>query len=167
MMQHFQLTQQHTVMIITQHIVLSYQFNIRLLQFIHTVIKHVVHTQAYSTNKHKDAVDILSTVIQFNSHSAPKKTIVTMTIIYFSTTQRDMCEKHQEFVTNASYHPKIISANNNGCISTKQFATVVENQSTKQVVVAMHTHISIRIGETFLSIKQYKVIKHKESDFLT
>jgi hypothetical protein len=72
------------------------------------VIDHVVHTQAYSTNKHKDAVDILSTVIQFSSHSAPKKTIVTMTIIYFATTQRDMREKHQAFVTNASYHPKLL-----------------------------------------------------------
>jgi hypothetical protein len=103
-------------MIITQDIVLSYQFNIRFLRFSHTVIDHVVHTQAYSTNKHKDVGDILSIVIHFNSHSSPKKTIVTMTIIYFSTTQCDMREKHQEFVTNAIYHPKIISANTSDCI---------------------------------------------------
>jgi hypothetical protein len=43
-------------------------------------------------------------------------------------TQRDTRE-YQEFVTNANYHPKIISANISDCISTKQFAIVVENQS--------------------------------------
>jgi hypothetical protein len=58
------------------------------------VIDHALHTQSYSTNKHKDAVDILSTVIQFSSHSAPKKTIVTITIIYFETTQRDICASY-------------------------------------------------------------------------
>jgi glucokinase len=131
-------------MTITQHIVLSYLFNIIFLRFSHTVIDHVVHTQAYSTNKHKDLVDILSTIIQFNSHSAPKKAIVTMT----------MHEKHQAFVTNASYHMKIISANTSDYISTKKFTIVVENQSIEQAVVAMNTHTSIRIGAMSLSIKK-------------
>jgi len=62
-----------------------------------------------------------------------------------------MREKHQEFVTNASYHPKIISANTSDCISTKQFSAAVENQSTEQAVVAMPTHASNRIRAEALS----------------
>jgi hypothetical protein len=48
-------------------------------------------------------------------------------ISFFKTpyTQRNMREKHQEFVTYASYHPKIISENTSDSISTKQFSTVV------------------------------------------
>ena len=42
---------------ITQYIMLSYRFNMRLLQFSHIGINQVMHTQAYSTNNHKDAVD--------------------------------------------------------------------------------------------------------------
>ena len=66
-------------------------------------------------------------------------------------TQCDLREQHQAFLTNASYHPKIISENTSDCISTKQFTIVVENQSTKQVVVAMHTHASNWIGAEDLS----------------
>jgi hypothetical protein len=49
----------------------------------------------------------------------------------------------------------ILIAITSDCVLTKQFATVVENQSIEQAMVAMHTHASIRIGETSLSIKQH------------
>jgi hypothetical protein len=52
----------------------------------------------------------------------------------------------------------IISANISDCISTKQFTTVVENQSTEQVVVAMHTHASNQIGVEALSINNTELL---------
>jgi hypothetical protein len=62
-----------------------------------------------------------------------------------------MCEQYQAFVTNASYHLKIISENTSDCISRKQFSTFVENQSTEQSIVAMPTHASNRISAEALS----------------
>ena len=121
-------------------------------------------------NKYKYAVEKFSTVIQLNSHSAQRRTQLPCPLIHLKKHHA-----HTRYVW-ATYIPynqcqliiqMILNAITSHCVLTKQFATIVENQSTKQVVVAMHTHASIRIGATSLSIKQHWVNKHKESDCVT
>jgi hypothetical protein len=93
----------HTVMTITQPIILSHQSNMILLRFSQSLINYAVYTRLIQSENHKHAVDIIHTVFLVAITIRPQKKII---VIMTETphTQRDMCEQHQEFVTNAK-HP--------------------------------------------------------------
>ena len=86
---------------------------------------NTINFRDYSINKHKDVVDILSTIIPFSSHSALKKTIVVMTIIYFPTTQRNMSNANHFRLWYLNIQI-IISAKTSDCVSTKQLVAILK-----------------------------------------